>query len=71
MTSPAAASIPKDHSGAALDTWLWDMAGYLLSELREYMTTMKTPGKEDILLVMFVTMSKQLATILKTKGAMI
>ena len=46
---------------------LWDMAGYLLSELREYMATKKMLGKEAMSLVMFVTMSKQLV-ILKTKG---
>ena len=47
---------------------LWDMAGYLLSELREYMATKKMLGKEAMSLVMFVTMSKQLVKILQTQG---
>ena len=46
---------------------LWDMAGYLLSELREYMMTKRMPGKEAMSLVVFVTMSQQLVKILKTK----
>jgi hypothetical protein len=46
---------------------LWNMVGYLLSELREYMMTKET-GKETMLLVMFVMMSKKPVMILKTKG---
>jgi hypothetical protein len=41
------------------------MAGYLLSELGEYMMTKKMTGKEAMSLVMFVTMSQQLVKILK------
>ena len=44
---------------------LCNMAGYPLSELRVYMMTKKTPGKEAMSLRMFVTMSKQLVMILK------
>ena len=46
---------------------LWDIAGYLLSELSEYTMTKNMPGKEAMTLVMFVTMSQQLVQILKTK----
>ena len=46
---------------------LWNMAGYLLLELREYMMTKRMPGKEAMSLVVFVTMSQQLVKILKTK----
>ena len=51
----------------------WYMAGNLMSELREYMTTRrsitkKMPGKETSWLMMFVTMSPQVGVMLKTKG---
>jgi hypothetical protein len=52
---------------------LWFMAGNLMSELREYMTTRrsitkKMPGKKTSLLLMFKRMSPQVGVMLKTNG---
>ena len=44
------------------------MAGYLLSELGEYMMTKKMTGKEAMSLVIFVTMSLQVEMMIKTTG---
>ena len=49
------------------------MAGNLMSELREYMTTRrsitkKMPGKKTSCLLMFKRMSPQVGLMLKTKG---